>query len=841
MASDRINCGIDLGTSNSAIVRMERGEPVVVKSGFQGDATPSAVSFSEKGRISVGIQAYNKLGKDRLLALRSDRDVSNVFIQFKRTMGTDHRYTPSVRPDEKWTSEALSAEVLKELRKSVTDDEVYAAVVTIPAAFTVPQQQATMRAAELAGLRQCELLQEPVAAAMAYGLAEPGRVNQKWLVFDFGGGTFDAALVLVEDGHITVKDTEGDNHLGGKDLDLAVVEKIILPEIASDLPSRSYLDKGSQRGQRLREALRRWAEEANIKLSSRATHTIESDLGDIELATGHELDLDIEVSRDLLRRVVSPIFQRAIDKVKALLQRHGMKGRHLDELILVGGPTYSPILRQMLTNQICRPNTSMDPMTVVAKGAAIYASTVKLDESVLAERGPSEALALDIGFKAVSTSFDEFVTIHCLDLEKLWDLGPLSVELVRTGWRSGKEALTERGTLIEVLLEENCANTFDFEITTVTGDRLQSSPSEVTIVQGIGVSGSPLPNSIGVEVLDSSRDRRVFEPLKGAEKSKPLPVTGRRIGLTTQTKIRPGISSDRLLIRIYEGGDDAPGTPVFLSDHIFSLELTGDQVNRVIPKGAKFDLTVTSKASNSIPESVSVLFPDLDDEEFDLPIPIGQESTQVDWMDDEINEAKKHIDTLRKSKAVKEHVLSGLGTRFKNSRHGVYSAGSDTDARNQAISRLREALRELYTLLDDNDWSITEAELMKAWNELCRANQEEGHSSSRPEMLDFKRRMNQVRTRKDPEQARDLITQIRRMEFGLKRCEISKGLIAWAKMNFGEISWTNREQARRRVQEGVQALVQEADCDDLFRHAGLILQLVDQDSDAGPRPPVPVL
>jgi len=168
MASNRIKYGIDLGTTNSALVRMERGEGKPVKNDMQGDTTPSAVSFGRhRGSKRVGARPYNQLRDDRLQALKHDRDIRNVFVEFKRTMGFDDVYAPSVDPSTSYTSEMLSAEVLKELRRYEMNDDVSAAVVTIPAAFKVPQQQATLRAAEMAGIRQCRLLQEPVAAAMA--------------------------------------------------------------------------------------------------------------------------------------------------------------------------------------------------------------------------------------------------------------------------------------------------------------------------------------------------------------------------------------------------------------------------------------------------------------------------------------------------------------------------------------------------------------------------------------------------------------------------------------------------------------------------------------------------
>ena len=848
MASDRINFGIDLGTTNSAIVRMQRGQPVVVKNDYQRDTTPSAVAFRRGGRSHVGVLAYNRLNQDRLDALKADRQLRNVFIEFKRTMGVDQQYTPSVDASVALTSEELSAEVLKALKQWVTDAQVNAAVVTIPAAFTVPQQQATLRAAELAGLRQCRLLQEPVAAAMAYAQLESNHTNDKWLVFDFGGGTFDAALALIEDGQITVKDTEGDNHLGGKDLDRAVVEEILLKEVAQDVDVQHYLNKDSPRGIRLRDALKRWAEEANIQLSSRETCNVETDLDEIELPDGQRIELDFNITRETLRPVVAPLFQRAIDKAKILLARHGLAGTDLSELILVGGPTYSPILREMLAEQLRPPNTSVDPMTVVAKGAALYASTVEVDRSLdpaphsrsTAERS---VLRLEVGYESTSISLDEFATVKCEDPSDLSHHGSLMIELVRsgTGWRSGKQRLTEHGTLLDLKLEENRANVFDLIVTTARGDRVTTHPSELTIIQGTKVTGSPLPRNLGVEVWDKTEENRVFAPLKGAEKSKPLPVTGVKAGLATHSQIRPGVSSDRLLIRIYEGEADAPGVPVALCDPVHALTLTGDQVNRVIPERTAFELTVITQASSSIPEVVRVLFPTLDDEEYELPVPEETDPLQMEWVDDELTAACERISKMRDSDQTGGAELDDIESTIADARILMDHAGSDVDAQVQASGRIKEALRRLYNFLEANAWPNAETELDEAWAELNMANREEGYDESKREMLEAKQRLLQVKNSKDAVLARELVSEFRRLTFMLKRCEWAKEVVNWAQSGFGRIRWKNSAQARQAVDEGMRAMLANRPCPELLEHGRQILELLIRESPDDPRPPVPHL
>jgi molecular chaperone DnaK len=228
----KIDYGIDLGTTNSAIARMEAGEATIQKSDDnQMDTTPSCISFNKKKTLFVGQNAKNAIEQEAMAAFRSRRQTpSNGYFEFKRTMGTDHKYE-SAFMERAYTSEDLSSEILKKLKGYFRDEEIGSVVITVPAMFKQNQIDATQRAAELAGFKYCELLQEPIAASIAYGIKASANSGH-WLVFDFGGGTFDAALMHVDDGIMKVVDTEGDNHLGGKNIDVAIVDQLFIPEIA---------------------------------------------------------------------------------------------------------------------------------------------------------------------------------------------------------------------------------------------------------------------------------------------------------------------------------------------------------------------------------------------------------------------------------------------------------------------------------------------------------------------------------------------------------------------------------------------------------------------------------
>src|ERR1017187_3712896 len=252
-----VDYGIDLGTTNSCIARWEGGSVRVFQNNDQMNVTPSAVHILKTGRVIVGRRAY--------AALLTDHD--NVSIEFKRWMGQkDRKRFPASQRE--LSAEELSAEILKSLSEDVrrqTGTDGRTAVVTVPAAFGALQCEATARAAALAGFEEPPLLQEPIAAAIGYG-ARPGSANQRWLVFDLGGGTLDIAVVSTKDGRLNILEHRGNNLLGGKDIDRLIVESILFPAISAEYDLRVSGPKAARIA--LLPKLRIKAEEAKIDLST---------------------------------------------------------------------------------------------------------------------------------------------------------------------------------------------------------------------------------------------------------------------------------------------------------------------------------------------------------------------------------------------------------------------------------------------------------------------------------------------------------------------------------------------------------------------------------------------
>lgn len=560
MAQSKMKFGIDLGTTNSAICKMEGGETVIKKTDTLKDTLPSCVSFTKKRIAKVGDSAYNDLRQDKSRATKKwSNDHENVFIEFKRNMGTDKSYESS-NMGESFSPELLSAEVLKALKSFIGDENITSAVITIPAKFKADQIAATKRAAQKAGIEHCELLQEPIAASMAYGLSASNK-NGQWLVFDFGGGTFDAALIKVEDGIMQVKDTEGDNYLGGKNLDYAIVDSIIIPYLKENYSITNIMENETTRNI-LRDAMKFYAEQAKNQLSFKPQADITSQLDEFgEDDEGEEIELDMVITQEQLASVLTPVFQKAVDITKQLLKRNGLSGSDLDKLILVGGPTYSPVLREMLRKQVT-PNvdTDIDPMTAVAKGAALFASGIDSD---VKEELAIGTVAFTLSYEANSVQPIEFVTVQLSKGECTgYTPSKLFVELVRSdnGWSSGKVEINEIGDVIECQLMEGKNNAFTVNAYDEKGTTVPCFPKEINIMQGIVVGNAVLPYNISIEAHDSGLEKNVVKSVKGLEKNQQLPAVGTLNGLKTRNQLRPGMTEDTLVIPIYQSEHNADGT-----------------------------------------------------------------------------------------------------------------------------------------------------------------------------------------------------------------------------------------------------------------------------------------
>lgn len=378
--------GIDLGTTNSVVAVMEGGEPVVIPNAEGSRLTPSVVAFTKTGERLVGAAAK------RQAIINPDRTI----VSIKRKMGTRER----IRIDDKeYTPEEISAMILQKLKadaEAYLGEKVESAVITVPAYFNDAQRTATKNAGEIAGLKVLRIINEPTAAALAYGLDK--KSNETILVFDLGGGTFDVSILEVGDGVFEVKATSGDTHLGGDDFDMRIVNWA-----ADEFKKETGIDlrKDPQALQRLREA----AEKAKIELSSMVETEINLPFITADAEGPKHLLYKLtrakfeELTADLVERLKGPFYQA--------LQDAKLDVKDLDEVILVGGATRMPCVQELVRKLTGKePNKGVNPDEVVAIGAAIQAGVLggEVKDVVLLDVTP-----LSLGIETLGGVFTKLI------------------------------------------------------------------------------------------------------------------------------------------------------------------------------------------------------------------------------------------------------------------------------------------------------------------------------------------------------------------------------------------------------------------------------------------------
>ena len=379
--------GIDLGTTNSCVSVMEGSEPVVIPNAEGKRTTPSVVAFVEDGEIKVGDPAKRQAVTNPTKTISSiKRFMGNKYSESSKEVKTvaykvakGDNNTPRVDIDGRlYTPQELSAMVLQKMKKTAEDylgQSVTSAVVTVPAYFNDSQRQATKEAGEIAGLKVERIINEPTAAALAYGMDKGGK-DKKIAVYDLGGGTFDISILELGDGVFEVLATNGDTHLGGDDFD-----QVIIDLLAEEFKKSEQIDlrEDPMALQRLKEA----AEKAKIELSS-STQT-EINLPYVTATSSGPKHIVTTLTRAKFEKLSDDLVKRSLDPVKKAMKDAGLSKSDIDEVILVGGSTRIPIIQKEVEKLFGKkPSKGVNPDEVVAVGAAIQGGVLSGDvEDVL--------------------------------------------------------------------------------------------------------------------------------------------------------------------------------------------------------------------------------------------------------------------------------------------------------------------------------------------------------------------------------------------------------------------------------------------------------------------------
>lgn len=590
-----INLGIDLGTTNSAIALFEDGKVRIFSNpqDFGRSTLPSVVGF-RKSRTLVGNKARELW----------EKDPGNVFGIFKRKMGTAERFHVQVSGEEKSPID-LSALVLQELKLFLPHDlPADAAVITIPASFDTIQSNATKAAGYRAGFQQVELLQEPIAASLAYANSRDGSMIEegRWIVYDLGGGTFDVALLQIKNEEMRVLDHEGDNFLGGTDFDKLIVDKLVLPRLAAQYRF-AHIEEAFKSAAGAYNAwyyvLLRAAEDAKIQLSSYPTaDLLVEGFADEE---GTEVELEIRLRREEFEELIHGYIEQTLGMMRVMLQRNTLKPTDVDFVLLVGGSTYIPYVGQRISESLkLAVNTDIDPTTCVAEGAAFYAATRRREVASAQQMGQEEAvppITLAAAYARTSKSRDELFTARVSG-----DITALYYRITREGggYDSGLKPL-------QVYIEEdlplvpNAFNVFKIRILDAQNNEVPSNMGEIGINSGYGISGQPLPQAISLEI-DDEEETGQTRLLPIFDKNAILPLR-KSITRMVNRNLQKGQEGELLRVNILEG-------PVTASPEackkIGYIAITGEQLSRDVIKGSDVDIFIAVSESRDLTVSVHI-------------------------------------------------------------------------------------------------------------------------------------------------------------------------------------------------------------------------------------------
>jgi molecular chaperone DnaK len=581
-----INFGIDLGTTNSAIAKFVKGEVIIFSNpqDYGRNTLPSVVSY-RKDKITVGSKAKEYL----------ERDSKSVVGVFKRKMGTSESFKIKSINESKTPIE-LSAQVLKELKTFVnTGDALDAVVITIPASFDAIQSNATKEAGIQAGFKQVVLLQEPIAASLAYANMKKGREMKdgQWLVYDLGGGTFDVALIKISEGEMKVLDHEGDNFLGGADFDNMIVEKLVIPKILEKHSFSNLEDEMKSATGKFNAkyyVLLRRAEEAKITLSSKTSAEILID--GFEDEDGNEVDMEIIITRSEFNEIIKPNIDGTIDMIKKIITRNSLKPIDVQFTLMVGGSTYIPYVRSRVEEVLQIPsNCEIDPTTAVAIGAAYYAATKPKEISTGDNNKKQTSISIKASFNKASKEKEELFAARITG-----DVTGLSYRIIRQdgGYDSGIKKLNERINE-DLPLVDGAYNFFTFTVYDNQNNVIETDIEPIGVNSGFGISGQPIPEDICLEVDDydnpgKTRLQLIFQ------KNTILPTKKTITHQLNKTVIK-GSTDEVIRVNILEGSHLALPEA---NKVIGFMEITGNMIKRDVGKGSDIEITITMTESRDL-------------------------------------------------------------------------------------------------------------------------------------------------------------------------------------------------------------------------------------------------
>jgi len=721
MSKDIVLIGIDLGTTNSSIAVNVNGKIEIMKKPGGVEYTPSVFGFDKSKNRIVGQKAY-----DQLYKFYSEDNNKNFKAEIKREMGTPETvYFERVKL--KMTPEEISAEILKNLKEDVLrkypDVDTTAAVITVPAAFSVLQSEATKRAGNLAGFDYVVLLQEPIAAAVSYGFMNAK--NENWLIYDLGGGTFDVALISCKDGMLSVLGHNGDNFLGGKNIDWDIVENIIVPKILEKYKLTNFTRK-NHKYSNIFPRLKYYAESAKIELSQFKKTTIEiEEIGRDEL--NKKIELSIDFSRQEFEKLICPIIDRTIDLTKETLKESGIKASLVKRIILVGGPTQMPYLQERLEDELgIKVDSSVDPLTVVARGACVFAMGQKIPTKFLnkdSKKIKSGTHKITLNYTTLTSDTEESVTgiIDGLNEQEQYYVQIQS----DSGTFTGQKTKVNKGKFYyPVNIEQNKNNLFWVYVFDSNGKPIKISQDSFTITHGLSVSGAPIPHSIGVVVAsrDFSKNQIINTCEKIFEKGSVLPLKKTLDVYKTSRKLKKG-ENDFLDIKIVEGESEIPDRNTYLCE----LGIPGKDLPHDLPAGTPVELTLDMNESR---ELVVTAYIPLIDITLNARATMRDETVDIQKMNTELEAQRARAESTLEECSTEER--KKIVDKIQSVSQSIDKSANDEDEKRKASKQLKD----LKMVLDEIEEEKAMPQLIKEYNSIEENVEKIINEYADPEMRD---------------------------------------------------------------------------------------------------------
>jgi molecular chaperone DnaK len=686
-----MSIGIDHGTTNSALAVMGAKGPSVLKPDGVEEIMPSVVYMTRSGRLLVGKRAYQAL-------YTNSRDEGVAFNRYKTRIGQDDRY--SFPNGEVKTGADLGALVIGELLNAYYEESgerATSAVVTVPANFQQSDCDATVEAARKAGLKEFHLLQEPIAAALAYGFSAANR-NGTLVVFDFGGGTLDISLVFMRGGELFVppEGHAGDNNLGGGKFDKELIA-YTLKQLAIQGYNLQGFGPGSNKYLQAYQRLMLAVELAKIELSHKAVAEVEA-LGLCDDENGKQVDVSVRITRKEFEELIKADVERAVHLCESLISSNGLRNDQINSIILVGGPSKTPYLQQKLRERLkISLSSNIDPMTAVAQGAAIFAALQEVAE----DQGTPQSTA---GLKPRlsyqhNSEVNSAVVVVDVDIPEDVEL-PLTVE-VRSQRRTWEETLDATGSA-ELTLELQESETPHLnEFVTTIRDRNRRELvrlAEPEIWYPYSTGTLRLANSLRVSLRDDS----TFVILA---KGKELPTKGVQEFVTAK-ELKRGSTEDLLKIPIVEGVALPDGTEAEKAKHcihVGTLTIAGndEQLTKDLPAGSPIEVTIKVNQSREV---TAIAFVPWLDAEFEATFARGKDSVDVDTLSKRVEAVKERLARVKRlnEREPNEAVQTGL-TQFENEQT-VTAIGTEIERANggdlESLSRAQHRLIQLEGMLE---------------------------------------------------------------------------------------------------------------------------------------------